>query len=167
MFSLVFILVFYIMALGHNYSSGADTSLTGEPRNEDSAVLSEKSMAEAFLVGSPMQGLGSDIVDIANEYEVSWRIIIGIARAESSLGRAFVYEYDHNCHNYWGIKPPGGRRDDGSYLRCYYTDENGITSIAALLSRRYKDQTPEEMCGIYVVPCNENWLGTINEYFIN
>jgi len=111
-----------------------------------------------------MEGLGSLIVETADRYGVSWRLIVGIAQAESSLGRNYVHPYDVNCKNAWGIKPPGGRRADGSYLRCYYEWENGVESSAALLHRRYKDQTPEEMCGIYVQPCNPHWLRTINSF---
>ena len=120
--------------------------------------------AEAMPAGSPMAGLGDMIVETATDYGVDWKVIIGIADAESSLGRSFYLGYDTNCHNYWGIKPPAGQRDDGSYLRCYYTDEYGVKSIAALLSRRYKGQTPEQMCGIYVQPCNPDWLRKVNEY---
>lgn len=127
--------------------------------------IDEQRQAESFLQGTPMEGLGKAIVDTANAQGVSWKIVIGIAKAESSLGKHYVYPYDVNCANAWGIKPPGGRRDDGSYLRCYYTWQDGINSIVGLLARRYKDQTPEQMCGIYVVPCNENWLRTINNYY--
>jgi len=132
----------------------------------DSVVCPDEpeAQAEAMLAGSPMAGLGELIVNTAAEYKVDWKLIIGIADAESSLGRAFYLDYDVNCHNYWGIKPPAGQRDDGSYLRCYYTDEYGIKSIAALLARRYKGQTPEQMCGVYVQPCNPDWLRKVNEY---
>lgn len=125
----------------------------------------EVALAEDFLSGSPMEGLGGQIVATAHEYGVSWRIIIGIAEAESNRGASYAYPYDHNCFNAWGIKPPGGRREDGSYLRCYYDWHSGITSIAALLSRRYAGQTPEEMCGVYVQPCSSHWLGTVNKYY--
>lgn len=121
--------------------------------------------AEAMLKGTPMAGLGGMIVTTASEYGVNWSLIIGIAEAESSRGKHYVHGYDANCHNAWGIKPPGGRRDDGSYLRCYYEWENGVESIAGLLSRRYKDQTPEQMCGVYVQPCNQSWLKNVHKYY--
>jgi hypothetical protein len=113
-----------------------------------------------------MQGLGSLIVETAKEYGVSWSLIIGIAEAESGRGNHYVYQYDkENCHNAWGIKPPKGRRDDGSYLRCYNDWQSGIRTIAAVLSRRYKNQTPEQMCGVYVVPCNQSWIKNVRKFY--
>lgn len=124
----------------------------------------EADKAESMLKGTPMAGLGSIIVDAAERHGVDYKLIIGIAEAESNRGKSYVYSYDQNCHNAWGIKPPTGRRADGSYLRCYYEWENGVESIAGLLGRRYKGQTPEEMCGVYVQPCNQNWLRTIKKF---
>ncbi|PIY95815.1 MAG: hypothetical protein COY66_05780 [Candidatus Kerfeldbacteria bacterium CG_4_10_14_0_8_um_filter_42_10] len=130
---------------------------------ETSAEIIE---AEEMLKGSPMQGLGKAIVETANTQGVSWKLIIGLAYAESSLGRSYWFPYDkENCHNYWGIKPPAGRRADGSYLRCYYTDQDGINSIVGLLSRRYRDQRPEQMCGVYKKPCEQHWINNVNKYY--
>ena len=133
---------------------------------QNKALSNDIATAESYLENTPMQGLGKTIVETANEYKVDWRIIIGLAKIESSFGSHFYNSYDVNCHNYWGIKPPGGRRADGSYLRCYYTDKDGVNSISALLARRYKNQTPEEMNCTYVVPCNQNWVNIINQYLI-
>lgn len=123
--------------------------------------------AESMLTGTPMAGLGSLIVETAKEYDVSWSLIIGIAEAESNRGASYVHAYDVNCHNPFGIKPPTktGQRDDGSYLRCYTDWESGIHTMTSLLARRYKNQTPEQMCGVYVQPCNPNWLKTVNKYY--
>jgi len=136
------------------------------PQNADNSQLEAIRQADALLEGSPMASLGRTIVETAEAQGVSWKLVIGIAHAESSLGRAFVHPYDVNCGNYWGIKPPGGRRDDGSYLRCYYTPQDGVNSIVGLLARRYKDATPEEMNGVYVQPKNQNWLKNVNQYYL-
>jgi len=149
------------MGVSSNVSNGVNDIEITVPLTVDNDI----DIANEMLYGTRMQDLGELIVTNSKEKGVSWRIVIGIAEAESNMGENFVYDYDHNCHNYWGIKPVGGRRDDGSYLRCYFEDENGVNSIIGLLERRYKGQTPEEMCGVYVVPCNGNWLNTINKFY--
>jgi len=161
------ILILVVMAWYHVPSMLAKEAIVVVPEVSDNVDINADDIAIAneMLEGSRMQGLGEMIVTKSNEAGVSWRIVIGIAEAESNMGDSFVYEYDHKCHNYWGIKPLSGRRADGSYLRCYNEDVNGVNSIVGLLARRYKGQTPEEMCGVYVVPCNPNWLTTINKFY--
>lgn len=133
---------------------------------EIESVDPDERLATKMLAHTPMKDLGPMIVRTAKEKDVNWRLVIGIAAAESGLGKHFYKEYDkENCHNPFGIKPPSGKRSDGSYLRCYNSDQDGVNSIVGLLSRRYKDQTPEQMCGIYVQPCNPNWLRTVNKFY--
>lgn len=129
--------------------------------------ISESQKADAMLDNTPMEGMGSLIVKIAKEYGVSWRIIIGVAAAESSLGQAYWFSYDKNCHNAWGIKPPKGQRSDGSYLRCYNDWESGVRSIAALLSRQYKNMKPEQMVTKYTASYKQHWVNTVNQYYLN
>ncbi len=122
--------------------------------------------ADAMLKGTRMAGLGKQIVETAGVKNISWRLVIGLAYAESSLGQSYWFPYDRdNCHNAWGIKPPGGRRADGSYLRCFNDWQAGINSIVGLLSRRYAGQEPEEMCGVYKKPCEQHWIDNINKYY--
>lgn len=122
--------------------------------------------AETMLEGTPMAGLGKAIVETAEAKGVNWRLVIGLAYAESGLGKHYYKAYDKDhCSNAWGIKPPQGRRADGSYLRCYNDWQSGINSIVGLLSRRYADQTPEQMCGVYVQPCHQNWLDNVNKFY--
>lgn len=126
-------------------------------------------IAESMLAGSPMAGMGKMIVDTATEYDVSWELIIGIADAESTLGRYFYYEYDKdNCFNVWGISAntPTRQREDGSWLRCFNDWQSGINTISSLLSRKYNNQTPEEMVGTYVGWDNKDWVNTVNKYVL-
>ncbi len=77
-----------------------------------------------------------------------WRIILAIAFAESSWGKNCV---DNNCSNI-GVEP-------GHKLwRKYPSYDEWIVDFNKLLERRYKDWTLKEMCGVYVQPCNQNWL---------
>lgn len=93
-----------------------------------------------------------------------WRLILAIGFAESSWGRNCV---DNNCSNI-GVEP-------GHELwRKYKTYDDWVIDFNKLLERRYKNWTLNEMCGVYVQPCNQNWLSAtgqvleeINEYNIN
>lgn len=77
-----------------------------------------------------------------------WKLILAIAFAESSWGRNCV---DNNCSNI-GVEP------GHSLWREYKTYDDWVIDFNKLLERRYKDWTLEQMCGVYVKPCNQNWL---------
>lgn len=81
-----------------------------------------------------------------------WRLIIGISAIESQFCTRKLYL---NC---WGI---GG---DFAY-RHYPTLEAGVDDVDALISHwqaKGKWLTPRAMNCSYVVPCNENWVKTVN-----
>jgi len=73
-----------------------------------------------------------------------WKLILAISFAESTLGK---HCYMNNCS---GI--------GGSNIRTYKTPEDWIVDFNNLLEKRYKDKTLEQMCGVYVQPCNPHWL---------
>lgn len=73
-----------------------------------------------------------------------WKLILSIAFAESTLGKNCV---GNNCS---GI--------GGSKIRDYRTLGNWILGFNRLIERKYKDKTLEQMCGVYVQPCNPRWL---------
>jgi hypothetical protein len=77
-----------------------------------------------------------------------WKLILAIGFAESTLGKNCS---DNNCSNI-GVGP-------GHKLwRKYTTYSEWVLDFNRLLERRYKDWTLQEMCGVYVQPCNNNWL---------
>ena len=73
-----------------------------------------------------------------------WKLILAISFAESTMGK---HCQDNNCS---GI--------GGSNLKAYKSLDNWILDFNRLLENRYKNQTLEQMCGVYVQPCNPNWL---------
>jgi hypothetical protein len=73
-----------------------------------------------------------------------WKLILAISFAESTLGK---HCFANNCS---GI--------GGSNIRTYKSLDNWILDFNRLLENRYKGDTLEEMCGVYVQPCNPNWL---------
>lgn len=98
---------------------------------------------------------------------------IGIANAESSLGKNFAVEYDKNCHNYWGLK--GGNmtnRTDGSSLRCFINEDAGARTLAKTLKLYYLNEgrtTPDTIVKKYVgsnwTQYHDVWVGNVNKYF--
>ncbi len=74
------------------------------------------------------------------------KLILAISYAESTMGRNCYY---NNCSGIGGYVPN---------LRKYKEFRNWMIDLNDLLERRYKDWTLEEMCGVYVQPCNPNWL---------
>lgn len=87
----------------------------------------------------------------SQEFNVPLELLIGIANAESSLGTSFQFQYDHNCHNWWGIKKV---RSDGSQLRCFLSEKAGARTAAKLLRNHYFDEgyiTIEDIC--------RKWIG--------
>lgn len=101
-------------------------------------------------------------------------LMIGIANAESSLGKNFVVEYDRNCANWWGLK--GGnmpKRADGSSLRCFISEDAGARTIAKTLKLYYLDEgrtTPEKIVTKYVGSnwgqFHDVWVGNVNKFLI-
>lgn len=82
-----------------------------------------------------------------------WQLILAIGFAESSWGKNCV---DNNCSNI-GVKP-------GHELwRDYENYGEWIKDFNKLLERRYKDWTLKEMCGVYVKPCNKNWMSATTQ----
>ncbi len=82
-----------------------------------------------------------------------WQLILAISFAESSWGKNCV---DNNCSNI-GVKP-------GHELwRDYENYGEWIVDFNKLLERRYKDWTLDDMCGVYVKPCNKNWMSATTQ----
>lgn len=88
---------------------------------------------------SPLAGEAGTIAE-----QDHWKLILAISFAESTLGKRCYY---NNCS---GI--------GGSNIRAYKSLKNWILDFNRLLEKRYKGDTLEQMCGVYVQPCNPNWL---------
>lgn len=105
----------------------------------------------------------------SQEFDVPLDLLIGIANAESSLGTSFQFRYDHNCHNWWGIKK---LRKDGSYLRCFLSEKAGARTAAKLLRSYYLDEgytTIEDICRKWIghgsseMNC-PRWIRNVRQY---
>jgi hypothetical protein len=96
-------------------------------------------------------------------------LLLGIAWAESNLGKAYVHNYDYNCNNWWGIRKV---RNDGSYLQCFVDEKSGARTAAKLLKDHYLDEgftTPEKIANKYVgakwSKYHQTWINNVYKYY--
>ena len=118
--------------------------LTPPPSQADILAAREYSIVSLLKqYHSPLLGDTDTIAE-----QPHWKILLAIAFAESTLGKNCA---DFNCSNI-GVKPGNPIWHQYDNYKEWIVDFNG------LLDRRYKDQTLQQMCGVYVQPCNPNWL---------
>lgn len=152
---IVFIVSFFYLAVDGYLKAKQALDATYAQQNviqvstvlESHIVAVEVAQAEELTFATPMH---KAIHDAANEFGVPESLMLGIAKAESSLGTHFAHDYDYNCHNWWGIRKV---RDDGSYLRCFNDEVAGARTAAKLLATRYIGQgldTPEKICPVWI-----------------
>lgn len=129
---------------------------------------------------SELGEMGKAIEQASKEFGVPATLIVGIARAESNLGKHFFNPYDFKCSNWWGLK--GGNmknRKDGSSLRCFNDEVAGARTVAKTLKDHYLDEgrdTPSKICQKWIgakfankkqsngyTHC-ENWVATVAKY---
>jgi hypothetical protein len=133
-------------------------------------------VAKLHPVLDELGAMGKAISDASNEFGVPWELMVGIANAESSLGKNFYNEYDKsNCHNWWGLK--GGNmamRKDGSWLRCFSDEQSGARTLAKTLKNYYLAEgrvTAEQIAVKYVgrnqTPHHKQWVANVNKYYKN
>ena len=117
------------------------------------------------------------IKEASEEFDVPEGLILGIAKAESSMGENFYNEYDKdNCHNWWGLK--GGNTNkrietEDSYLRCFNNEISGARTVAKTLRNYYLDEgkdTPEKIAYKWIGSehCSthcKNWINNVKKYY--
>ena len=108
-------------------------------------INNRKNQLQKFLTDmhSPLAGASETIAE-----QDHWKLILAIAFAESTLGKNCA---DNNCSNI-GVKP------GAPSWRSYASYSAWVVDFNRLLDKKYKDWTLEQMCGVYVKPCNPNWL---------
>lgn len=114
-------------------------------------ILAERKVKLAAFLQQYHSPLVSAVDTIAEQPH--WQIILAIAFAESTLGKNCA---DFNCSNI-GVKP------GNPIWHQYASYKEWVIDFNSLLERRYKDKTLTQMCGVYVQPCNPNWLYATQE----
>jgi len=145
-----------------------------EDLKQENEILAryDKELASLGSMGQAIKKAGEEFGQDADEAVKLQGLMIGIANAESSLGKKYHVAYDANCHNWWGLK--GGnmeKREDGSYLRCFISDEAGARTMAKTLKLYYLNEgkdTPEEIVKKYVGSTwgtyHDQWVANVQKY---
>ncbi len=107
---------------------------------------------------SPMLGLGSYIVQIADQHGVDPYLVVAIAQQESNLGKLMPPD----CHNAWGW----GIHSAGTL--CFDSWQEGITTFVTGLSTKYLAYglvTPEEIMTRYnATSPGGAWAKGVNQF---
>jgi hypothetical protein len=115
------------------------------PPEQPDVISLRKTQLAKFLADlhSPLAAASETIAEQSH-----WKLILAIAFAESSLGKSCL---DNNCSNI-------GARPSAPSWRSYPSYSAWAVDFNRLLDKKYSDWTLEQMCGVYVKPCNPNWL---------
>ena len=106
---------------------------------------------------SPMEPLANHLVQIADKYNLDFRLLVAIAQQESNLCKIIPPE-TYNCWG-WGIHS-AGTLGFNSY-------EEGIETVAKGLRENYLDKgytTPDEIMKKYTPSSNGSWAFGVNQF---
>lgn len=113
---------------------------------------------EHFLKGTKLAPYSDYMVEVADKYNIDYRLIPAIAMKESTGGNAVP----ETTHNAWGFENGSTRWDSW---------EVAIDQVGKTLKTRYIDKgltTPDEIMAIYAPPQLETggkWAKDVNHFF--
>ena len=134
------------------FGSRSATAPADQTELEQSEIKQDQTNKVLAYLQSKQSPLSHDEVGLLVEQK-HWRLLIAVSAIESQYCKR---QLGYNC---WGI---GG---DSAY-RHYKNFSEAIIDANALIEKwqqRGKWLTPEQMNCSYVVPCNENWVRTVNK----
>lgn len=162
MFKRIFILlVYFVFWQGLTKSAWADTPISGT-----SANLNYKNTVKIDLRGkilknflvkydSPLAQNADEIVFLADQYQLDYRLVVAIAGVESTFCKSIPY----NSYNCWGWK-------NGKHAFASYSD--GLEKVSRTLNIHYLGRgfdTPETIGPIYAPP-SPDWAWKVR-FFMN
>lgn len=134
-----------------------DNSISGQVLGEKITDM-RPILVSDFLKGTPLAPYSEYMIDVADKYEIDYRLIPAIAMKESGGGAA-ISEVTHNA---WGFE--NGRTVFESW-------ESAIDIVGKTLKTRYIAKgltTPEQIMAVYAPPQLETggkWAKDINSFF--
>ncbi len=134
-----------------------DNSISGQVLGEKITDM-RPILVSDFLKGTPLAPYSEYMVDVADKYEIDYRLIPAIAMKESGGGAA-ISEVTHNA---WGFE--NGRTKFDSW-------ETAIDTVGRTLKTRYIAKgltTPEQIMAVYAPPQLETggkWAKDVNYFF--
>jgi hypothetical protein len=143
-----------------DYSAYA--SETPKILKQEAFILAKDSRADlvdAFFrkYGSPMTGLGKDIVSSADIFKIPYGYLPAIGACEGALGQRIPL----NSFNTWGWGVYGGK------IKAFSSWQEAINIVSKGLKEGYFDiglDTPEEIMAKYTPPSKGSWAACVNRY---
>lgn len=130
---------------------------------EDARVETVRQFLEKY--DSPLEPHAQFIVDIADKYELDYRLVPAIAMQESNLCKKMPKNKvdplipSNNC---WGYGVYGGK------VRVFKSFEEGIETVTISLATKYKEKhglvTPDEIMKMYTPGSNGSWANGVNHF---
>jgi len=111
---------------------------------------------QAFLAryDSPLTSYAQVFIDVADEYQIDWKLVPAITGVESTFGKQILY----NSYNAYGW-------NNGNYY--FKSWEDSLKIISKALKEKYFDRgldTPYKIGPVYAPP-SKTWAGKVN-YFM-
>ncbi len=109
-------------------------------------------------LNSPLYDHAELIVQVSDEYNLDYRLLVAIAGQESTFGR-YIPENSYNAWG-WGIY--------GDQVLRFDSWEEGIRTVAAGLKKNYVDRgliTPGDIMKVYTPSSNGSWANAIRHFF--
>jgi hypothetical protein len=107
---------------------------------------------------SPLKSESSKFVEIADKYEIDYRLLPSIACLESTCGK-FI---PNGSHNAWGWGIFGGK------VTKFKSWAEGIETVGKGLKENYINKgrkTPNQIAPIYAPPRPEHWASRVNFFY--
>lgn len=106
---------------------------------------------------SPLSSHAQLIVDLSDEHDLPYTLIVAIAGKESSFGHAIK----EGSHNAWGVM--GWDANGKRHIRNFSSWEEGIRFEARLLDENYRDKMARGIQETYCpsFECSDTWVSTV------
>lgn len=130
-------------------------SVDGNVESSDARVELVRQYLDRY--NSKLEPLAGYLVQIADKYELDYRLLPAIAQQESNLCKIIPPE-SHNCWG-WGIHSRGSLGFD-SYEEAIETVAKGLKE--EYINKGYK--TPEEIMSKYTPSSNGSWARGVNQF---
>jgi hypothetical protein len=106
---------------------------------------------------SPLEPYAGDIVEVADEFGLDYRLVPSIAMQESGLCKTIPY----NSYNCWGFGVYGKQ------VKHFNDYKDGIYTVTKTLATKYKDRgliTPEQIMTMYTPSSNGSWAFSVRHF---
>jgi hypothetical protein len=114
--------------------------------DHDMRPLAMRAVFEKY--NSPMVGFESELIQIAEKYDLDWTLMAAIAGTESSFGKRMPA----NCINPYGWGIYGGNK------LCFKSFPEAAEAVAKGLSTRYNTSSLESIGRTYNKVSTEGWI---------